>query len=105
MPLCLLHVQKQVVGKMSKVFELYGYIIYFWSNENGEPVHVHISKGVQSSTATKIWITQTGDVLLAHNKSRIPKKDLNKLMKFIASFSNAICQSWYSTFGYIKFYC
>ncbi|MDD7740505.1 MAG: DUF4160 domain-containing protein [Fusicatenibacter sp.] len=22
-----------------------GYTVYFWSNENGEPIHVHVSKG------------------------------------------------------------
>ena len=27
---------------MPKIFEIYGYVISIWSNENGEPVHVHI---------------------------------------------------------------
>ncbi|MBR0350554.1 MAG: DUF4160 domain-containing protein [Clostridia bacterium] len=31
--------------------------MYFWSNENEEPIHVHISKGIPVSNSTKIWLT------------------------------------------------
>ena len=30
-----------------------GYHIYFWANENGEPVHVHIAKGSQQQMLQK----------------------------------------------------
>lgn len=30
-----------------------GYIVYFWSNEEGEPIHVHVSKGRPTPNATK----------------------------------------------------
>ena len=30
---------------MPKLFTVSGYIVYFWSNEEGEPIHVHVSKG------------------------------------------------------------
>lgn len=34
------------IKNMSKCFEVYGYVVSFWSNENDpiEPVHVHIGK-------------------------------------------------------------
>lgn len=37
--------------KLPSIFELFGYKIYFWANENEEPIHVHISKSkpVQNS--------------------------------------------------------
>lgn len=40
---------------MPKFMELFGYGIYFWSNEGNplEPIHVHVSKSPHSN-ATKI---------------------------------------------------
>lgn len=29
---------------MSKIYEYFGLIFYFWSNEH-EPIHVHVTKG------------------------------------------------------------
>ena len=54
---------------MPQVFKIAGYTVYFWVNENDplEPVHVHISKGVPSPNATKIWITKNGKCLLCNN--------------------------------------
>lgn len=31
--------------RLPKLFMVSGYTVYFWSNENGEPIHVHVSKG------------------------------------------------------------
>ena len=45
---------------MPNVFEFMGYIIYFWSNENSEPIHVHVSKGNPSASSTKVWLTKKG---------------------------------------------
>ena len=44
---------------MPKFMELFGYNIYFWSNEGEplEPLHVHVAKSI-TSNATKIWITK-----------------------------------------------
>ena len=41
------------------LMEYMGYLIYFWSMEDGEPVHVHVSKHKQKN-ATKFWITTEG---------------------------------------------
>lgn len=57
---------------------------FFWSNENNEPIHVHVAKGKQSANATKIWLPTESNPVVAHNKSRIPKKDLTRLLKAIA---------------------
>lgn len=62
---------------MPQVFVILGYIVYFWSNENDEPIYVHVCKGSPQKDATKVWITEDGSVL-EHNKSKIPKKDLKK---------------------------
>ena len=45
---------------MPTVFEIYGFKVYFWSNENNEPVHFHVSKGTMTATSTKFWILSNG---------------------------------------------
>lgn len=90
---------------MPSIFVAFGYKIYFWSNENNKPIHVHVCKGSPTKNATKFWITSTGGVLLASNGSRISKSDLNKLSKFISANYQIILQYWLSYFGHISYYC
>lgn len=90
---------------MPSLYSLMGYKIYFWLNENGEPVHVHICKGSPSASSTKIWLTKSGKTLLASNTSQIPVKDLNKLCRFIESNYDDIISRWHEIFGHEKFYC
>ena len=33
------------VFELPNIFTVSGYRVYFWANENNEPIHVHISKG------------------------------------------------------------
>ena len=42
---------------MPNVLIVLGYKVYFWTNENNEPIHVHISKGKPNGNTTKVWIT------------------------------------------------
>lgn len=89
---------------MPSLFNIFGYKIYFWSNEGNEPIHVHVCRGNPSPNATKIWITQYGGVL-SINSSRVPKKDLVKIEKFIITVIPQITQAWINTFGYVSYYC
>ena len=68
---------------MPSIIEIFGYKIYFWANENNEPIHIHISKGKPTQNSTKIWLTKSGGCVLANNNSRIPSKDLNALMDVV----------------------
>lgn len=70
---------------MPSLFTVSGYKVYFWSNEQGEPIHVHISKGKPSPNGTKIWLTRNGDCIVASNGNDIPKKELNELMEVISA--------------------
>lgn len=65
---------------MPNLFRAGGYLVFFWPNENGEPIHVHIINGKPSPNATKIWLTSSGQCIVANNRSRIPQNDLNKLL-------------------------
>ncbi len=87
-----------------------GYKIYFWANEAGEPVHVHVSKGNPTMNSTKIWLTKAGSSILANNKSKIPQNDLNKLLDIIAKHYFLIISKWKEYYKIndiddIKFYC
>ena len=83
------------------------YSIYFWSNEGKplEPIHVHISEGRATSTATKLWITSTGKVILCNNNSQIPDKILRRLMRIVEANSAEIISEWCDRFGDIRYFC
>lgn len=92
---------------MPQIFKIGSYLIYFWSNESKplEPIHVHVSEGIPSENATKIWITQKGRCLLCHNRSNIPSRKLKIIMSVIEARNQDIVEKWYSYFGQIKYYC
>lgn len=82
---------------MPHIVCILGYSVYFWSNENKEPIHVHVCKGTPQENATKIWVRKDGPVV-EHNKSRIPQKDLKRILRWIAVNRADIVARWYDTF-------
>ena len=70
------------------------YVVFFWSNENNEPIHVHICEGQPTANATKVWLTAAGGCVLANNSSRIPQQELNDLMDVISANFFRICKKW-----------
>ena len=90
---------------MPRVLVFGAYIIFFWVGENGEPVHVHVAEKRPSENATKIWLTSSGGCLLAHNRSKIPDRDLSNILELISLNHGYICDKWREVFhGYISFY-
>lgn len=81
--------------------------MFFWSNENFEPVHVHIGKGKPSPNATKVWLTAAGGCIVANNFGRIPSNELNDMLAIIAAQHFLICEEWKNHYRVdeIKFYC
>ena len=92
---------------MPSIFEIFGYKIYFWSNENDEPIHIRISKGKPTPNSTKIWLTKSGGCILANNNSKIPAKDLNILFEAITSNYFFIIDflKKFNCVEEVKFYC
>ena len=92
---------------MPNLFNYLGYTVYFWSNENFEPIHIHISKGNPHNNATKIWLTKSGKCIVANNNSNIPEKDLRRLLKSIETHFFYIISEWKKFYGTdeVKFYC
>lgn len=92
---------------MPSLFTVGSYKIFFWSNENQEPIHVHIAKGQPNANATKIWLTGNGGCIVANNNGRIPEKELHELMDIIQAQYFLICSEWKKHFkeSVIQFYC
>ena len=91
---------------MPRVLVFGAYIIFFWVGENGEPVHVHVAEKRPSENATKIWLTSSGGCLLAHNRSKIPDRDLSNILELISLNHGYICDKWREVVhGDISFYC
>ena len=83
---------------MPTLFEIYDYRVFFWSNETGEPVHVHVCKGKPTANATKIWLPPESNPILANNNSNIPDKELKRILKMIALNRDSIIAQWYDYF-------
>ena len=91
---------------MPKLFNIGRYVVFFWANENDEPVHVHIAIGDPNPNATKVWLTKSGGCIVANNRSRIPNTDLAELLETIRGNHAYICDEWSKFFvDTVKFYC
>lgn len=64
-------------------------------------------KEIRGSNATKIWLTKSGDCIVANNNSRIPEHDLNKILKSIRYNFFYIISEWkvFYNSDEIRFYC
>ena len=93
--------------KLPNILKIGSYYVYFWMNENNEPVHVHVSEGSPETNSTKLWLTKAGGCIEANNNSRIAQTKLNKIKEVIANNHFYICQKWIEYFGRnaLKFYC
>ena len=76
-----------------------GYKIYFWSNENDEPIHFHATKGNPAENDTKVWLLKNGSFKVAHNKGQISEKDLSKIFSVMQAYYFEFVQFWKSYFG------
>ena len=80
-------------------------MLFFWSGEDGEPVHVHVCIKRPTENATKIWLTRNGGCTLANNNSRIPERDLTDILELVALNHQRICTLWSERFhGDVEFY-
>ena len=90
---------------MPNLFIILGYKVYFWSNENDEPIHVHIAEGRPHQNATKVWITSAGKCIVVNNISNIPPVALRNIVRIIEARSDEVKQKWFEYFGEIRYFC
>ena len=90
---------------MPKILVIDGYQISIWSNENGEPIHVHVSKKKPSPNSVKLWLLSNGVFVKANAKdNRIPENELSKIMRKLAPQAGYIRNCWIAYHGYEKYY-
>ena len=93
---------------MPKLYTIGRYVIFFWSNENNEPVHVHVAPRRVSEHSVKIWLTKDGGCLVKkNNKDIIHPLYLDKLLDFIRTNHTEICEQWKKHFSTqeLRFFC
>lgn len=89
---------------MPKIFVIEGYQISIWSNENGEPIHVYVSKKKPSPNSTKLWLLSNGMFIRANPKdNRIPANDMKKIMRKLAPQAEYVKNYWIAYHGYEKY--
>ena len=85
---------------MGKIFEYFGFIFYFYSNEH-EPVHVHVRKGGKESVFD--LIIENG-LLVAINRReknntvQLSYKDESIVVEFIKYYWMEIVDKWITFF-------
>ncbi len=57
-----------------------GWYVYFWTNENGEPIHFHIAQGKPAANATKIWVLKNSSFKIENNNSKVPANVLRHIL-------------------------
>ena len=85
---------------MPKIFEYFGFIFYFYSNEH-EPIHVHVIHADCESVFD--LIIENGELIEirhrnAHGVDPLPSKDARTAEKFIHKYYKNIVSKWVSFF-------
>ena len=85
---------------MPQIYEYFGFIFYFFSNEH-EPIHVHVLHGDKESVFELIMM----DGILAEIRVRekkgaepLPEKDKRTAEEFIRKYHKNIIQKWVKFF-------
>ncbi len=85
---------------MPKIFEYFGFIFYFFSNEH-EPIHVHVLHGDKESIFDLIMMDgELADIQEREKKGAdpLPEKDKRTAEEFIRKYHKNIIQKWVKFF-------
>lgn len=63
---------------MPNLLFINGLRFFFYSNENNEPAHVHITKGGASG---KVWLEPVIEIAYLHGFTNSEEKDILKIME------------------------
>lgn len=85
---------------MPKIFEYFGFIFYFYSNEH-RPIHVHVKKG--NKEAIFELIISNGQLVeirqrMKQGSAELSEKDLNTARLFVEKYSGNIIEKWINFF-------
>jgi len=85
---------------MPKIFEYFGFIFYFYSNEH-EPIHVHVLHGGKESIFDLIMMNgELVEICVREKKGAepLPEKDKRTAEAFITKYHKNIIQKWVKFF-------
>lgn len=85
---------------MPKIFEYFGFIFYFYSNEH-EPIHVHVKHGEHESVFELIMMNgELAEINIREKQGAIPlsAKDKRTAEMFIRKYSKNIIDKWVKFF-------
>lgn len=85
---------------MPKIFEYFGFIFYFYSNEH-EPIHVHVIHGSKESIFDLIMMDgKLVEIKVREKKGQepLPEKDQRTAMNFIRKYHKNIIEKWVKFF-------
>jgi hypothetical protein len=77
---------------MPTVMRLGPFRFFFYSNEDGEPVHIHIRR---DRMLAKFWLTP---VVLA-SSTRFPAEELKRLEAMVTENRKILLEAWNEHFG------
>jgi hypothetical protein len=77
---------------MPTVMRLGPFRFFFYSNEDGEPVHIHIQR---DRMLAKFWLAP---VVLA-SSTRFPAKELKRLEAMVTENRKILLEAWNEHFG------
>ena len=85
---------------MPKIFEYFGLIFYFYSNEH-EPIHVHVTLG-DCETIFEL-ILENGKLVKIHRRAKksvdlLSEKDAKTAESFILKYERNIIEKWIDFF-------
>ncbi len=78
---------------MPKLFEIFGFSFFFYSNEH-LPIHIHIIKG---DAEAKFELQD--DEFVLKNSCNMKIKELSKIEGLVQSYKDEIIQAWEDYFG------
>ena len=88
------------IVNMPKIFEYFGFIFYFYSNEH-EPIHVHVIHGGNESIFDLIMMNgELIDIRAREKKGAdaLSEKDKRTAEEFIRKYHKNIIQKWVKFF-------
>lgn len=74
--------------------DIEGYALHFFSNENNEPMHVHVRKG---DGMAKFWLEPA--IELADENGRMKVQELRRAEEIIREHRARIASAWNEHFG------
>ena len=85
---------------MPKIFEYFGFIFYFYSNEH-EPIHVHVMHGAKESIFDLIMMNgELASINIREKRGAepLPEKDKRTAEMFIHKYYKNIIDKWVKFF-------